>query len=793
MQNGPFRQLAQIARWTLAGIAAALVLWAFVRVGARTARDLLSRDDRVELTVMHWSGGGTQEEDRIVAELIAGFEKTHPHIRVKRINPGDTNSYYNKLQTMFAAGTPPDVFYMGWERFPAFVSKELMLNLEPLIERDREDPATAIDLDAFYPVTLDIFRFDGAAAGQGPLYGIPKDFTTIGFYYNKSLFDRAGVPYPHNDWTWDEYIDAARRIGKLDGVWGSEFVTWPWIVRGYLLTEGVDICDDAFRSRASEPEVRAALARFMSWRFDEDTTLTSGKSKVATGESVFLTGKVGMAGPFGRWSTPTYRKIEDFEWDFAPLPRGKVRANVIATVSWSIAKTSPHPEAAWELIKSLCSAEGQARAARLGLAVPTLRAVAESDAFIDPTKPPFNDRAFIDAVEHTRVMRWSPDARFEQRMNNRLSEGALRVGEPPLDEAIAQLEREWANDRESPLNSTSFPRVRWDIAIYATVALLLVGGAIAALVWIRGRPGRLGVREELAGYAMVSPWVIGFAIFMAFPIVLSLLLAFSKWSGLSTLDAARWVGLGNLRELLFHDPKFWTSLRVTAWFAVFAVPGGQLLALLAALLLNNDVKFSGSFRSAWYLPSVVAGVGVAILWRWVFDGDFGLLNNTLLGPVLSLFGAKPPEWLDADADWFGPPAFAIMSFWSIGGVMVIYLAGLKGVPIDLYEAASIDGATWSRRFRTITLPMLSPVIFFNFIMAIIASFQVFTQAYIMTGGGPGDSTRFYVIYLYNQAFEFHEMGYASAMAWLLMILILLLTLLVMRGSRRFVYYEALKA
>jgi multiple sugar transport system permease protein len=151
-----------------------------------------------------------------------------------------------------------------------------------------------------------------------------------------------------------------------------------------------------------------------------------------------------------------------------------------------------------------------------------------------------------------------------------------------------------------------------------------------------------------------------------------------------------------------------------------------------------------------------------------------------------------PKWFTEDAAWFGPPAFAIMSFWAMGGTMVIYLAGLKGIPRELYEAAAIDGSSALQRFRNITLPMLSPIIFFNAIMAVIASFQVFTQAFVMTGGGPGDSTRFYVLYLYNLAFDRSHMGYASAMAWLLLVIILALTLLVMRGSRRFVYYEALK-
>ncbi|RMF73446.1 MAG: sugar ABC transporter permease, partial [Planctomycetota bacterium] len=309
--------------------------------------------------------------------------------------------------------------------------------------------------------------------------------------------------------------------------------------------------------------------------------------------------------------------------------------------------------------------------------------------------------------------------------------------------------------------------------------------------------------EERAGYLLVSPWVIGFVAFMAFPIGLSLILAFSKWSGISTLEYAQWVGLGNFRELFGYDEQFAMSIRVTAYYALFAVPGGQILALIAALLMAQPVKFSGFFRSAWYLPSVLAGVGVAILWRWVFDGEFGLMNQYIVGPMLrvangaaAMFGVpldlQPPEWFVDDAAWFGPPAFAIMSYWAIGGTMVIYLAGLKGIPAELYEAAAIDGASSWRRFLHVTLPMLSPIIFFNFIMAIIGSFQVFTQAYVMTGGGPGDSTRFYVLYLFNRAFEQHDMGYASAMAWILLVIILTLTLLVMRGTRRFVYYEALK-
>ena len=256
-------------------------------------------------------------------------------------------------------------------------------------------------------------------------------------------------------------------------------------------------------------------------------------------------------------------------------------------------------------------------------------------------------------------------------------------------------------------------------------------------------------------------------IFMAFPIVMSLLLSFAKWRGVSTLDEATWVGWGNYKQLVLHDERFITSLKVTLYYTIIAVPGGQILALLAALLMNQKVRGIHFFRAAWYLPSVLAGVGVAVLWRWVFDTDGGLMNSALR-PLLHIFGATPPDWFGKDAAVWGAPAFAIMGFWMVGGV------GAFG------------------RFFRITIPMLSPVILFNVIMSIIGCFQVFTQAFVMTGGEPGDLTRFYVLYLYNQAFEFYEMGYASAMAWILLVIILAFTMLTLRGSRKLVHYEGLR-
>ncbi|MCP3914098.1 MAG: extracellular solute-binding protein [bacterium] len=786
--------IGKSTRAVLVGLVFVVVVFSFARV---ITRDLLGENERAEtqLVVMHWSGEGGQEEDVIVEDALAIFEAGHPGIAVRRINPGDARSFYTKLQTMMAAGETPDVFYVGSERLPAFASAGLLMSIEGLLADDGEALAQGADLpdpvvlEEFYSATIDAFRFDGERAGFGALYGIPKDFTTIGFYCNLDLFEAAGLEPPREDWTWDDFIAAARGIGALPGRTGAEFVTWPEMLRLYLRTEGVDIVGDDFDDiRLRDPRVVEMLERLYAWRHAEPDTLTSGKSKVAEGASVFLTGEVGMAGPFGRWVVPSYRKIDDFRWDFVPMPRGSEHVNAVATVAWAISSRTEHPRESWDLVRALSSAETQARLARLGLAVPTLRSVAESSAFIDPALAPASDRAYLAAAEVARVIDWPTDPKFASLFGTRLDQ-AVKTGNLSVEEAIASFEHAWAVEGTSPLAREEFEEMPWGRLTTAGSAFLM---AMVALLWLvvhSTRPGRLESAEERAGWWMASPLLIGLTVFAAFPIGLSFLLSFARWNGVSPIGQSDFVGLANYEQLLRADDRFRTSLGVTAYYALLAVPLGQLFALLAALLMNAKVRGIAVFRGMWYLPSVLAGVGVAVLWRWVFDGDNGLLNG-ILGPLLAPFGLEPPEWFGADAKTFGAPAFALMNLWMVGGSMMIYVAGLKGIPRELYEAAELDGAGPLARFRTVTLPMLSPVIFFNGIMAIIASFQVFTQALVMTGGEPGDTTRFYVLYLYNQAFEFYEMGYASAMAWMLLVIVLLLTVVVMIGSRRHVFYEA---
>lgn len=285
-------------------------------------------------------------------------------------------------------------------------------------------------------------------------------------------------------------------------------------------------------------------------------------------------------------------------------------------------------------------------------------------------------------------------------------------------------------------------------------------------------------KRNITGYLFISPWLIGLACFTLFPLGYSFGLAFTDWN---ILEPAKFVGLRNFDKLA-HDPNVRDSLKVTAIYVLSSVPLGTALSILLALLLNQNVKGMRFFRTLFYLPSVVSGVAVSMLWIWIFEGNYGLLNT-----VLSWFGVKGPQWLtDSKTALL---SIIIMSLWGVGGSMVIYLAGLQGVPRSLHEAAELDGAGPLRRFWHITVPLLTPTVFFNLIMGLIGSFQVFTQALVMTGGGPGNATLFYVLYLYQNAFQFFKMGYASALGWVLFVIILVLILVLFQTSGRWVYYE----
>jgi multiple sugar transport system permease protein len=286
-------------------------------------------------------------------------------------------------------------------------------------------------------------------------------------------------------------------------------------------------------------------------------------------------------------------------------------------------------------------------------------------------------------------------------------------------------------------------------------------------------------QEALFGFLFILPALLGFVVFVAGPILASLYFSLTEFK---IISAPRWIGMQNYVQLA-SDPLFWQSLKVTILYALLSLPVSLALSLGLAVLMNQKLKAIAFWRTVYYLPAVISGVAVAVLWRWILNPEFGLLNV-----LLQYLGVRGPNWLQDVRTAL--PSLVMISLWAVGGSMVIYLSGLQGIPTELYEAAEIDGATSWRRFWHITLPLLSPVIFFNVVIGLIGTFQWFTEPFIMTHGGPEQSTLSYMLNLYNNAFQFFKMGYASALAWVLFVLVLLLTIAVFRSSPMWVHYEA---
>ena len=306
----------------------------------------------------------------------------------------------------------------------------------------------------------------------------------------------------------------------------------------------------------------------------------------------------------------------------------------------------------------------------------------------------------------------------------------------------------------------------------------------------RSKARKPGLRsEDIWGHVFVGPWIIGFLVFTLGPFLASFYLSFTKYE---LYGMPQWVGLRNYRMLFSGlldpaggDRKLWIALYNTVYYAFFALPLDLTVAFALALLLNTQVRARALFRTMFYIPAITPAVASAILWLWILNPTYGLVNVLLK----SFFGIDPgPNWFGSTT--WAKPALIIMSVWGIGNTIVIYLAGLQSVPTTLYEAAAIDGAGRWAQFRHVTLPQMTPSIFFTLVLGVIGSFQVFTPALVITNGGPADATLFYLLHLYRNGFQYFKMGYAAAMAWFLFVIMVFFTIVQFRLATRWVYYEA---
>ncbi len=689
------------------------------------------------------------------------------------------------------------------------------------------------------------------ATYEGKLFGIPNDVDNRALFYNEDLLVAAGFTERGPDGhirarpprNWEELKEYAVKLTRTDEEGNLEVIGFPayygnsWLYMYGWLNGGQFMSDDRTRCTLDDPRIAEALA-FMKEVYD----LQGGYQKARAFEAgfqrneldPFIQGKVAMKID-GVWVMQWQAKYgRDMQFGVAPPPMPQDRIDALEAegkpplMSWSggwayaIPSTAHHKEAAWELIRYLTSdraflirAENDRRLqqAQGRLFVPRPCPVKRANEQLYETYVVGNERlpeyfresfqVFNDLLPYSKFRPVTPVGQLLWNKHRDAAEEVLNGTERSISETLDHHRRIVQNRLDEVLAP---PRGReigswgWFFVLYAGVLALLGAGAY---LWdtrsdFRRRLGRIvglsggragGVIEGSAGGYMrnqwwgglvcAAPWLVGFIVLAGGPMLFSLVMSFCNFD---VLNPARFVGLDNYARMVGEDELFWKALGNTL-FMLLGVPLGMAVSLGMALLLNVKVRGVAIWRTFFYLPSIVPMVAASILWVWIFNPAGGLLNS-----VIELVGLPGPLWLQ-DRAW-SKPAIIIMSLWGAGGGMIIWLAGLKGISPQLYEAAEVDGAGAWQKFRHVTLPQLTPYIFFNLVMGTIATFQIFGQAFIMTKGGPVNSTLFYVYYLFNNAFRYGHMGYAAAMAWFLFAIVFVLTLVQMKLSKRWVYYES---
>lgn len=745
---------------------------------------------------------------------IAKYEELNPDIKLI-VSTGAGHMDEQKLLCAIAGGKPPDVVNQDRFAVGGWAARGAFLPLDDLIARDRTAP-DGIDPGDYYPACWN------EAVFEDKVYAIPNNTDARLLYYNEDILRREG--YVNADGsirppkTWEELKEYAIKMTKFDdqgNVTQVGFIPMygnSWLYLYGWQNGGSFLSPDGRTCTLNDPPVVSALD-WVTGVYDK----IGGVKKIDGFASTFqegdfdpfITGKIAMM-INGNWilnNIATYKPNLKFGVAPAPVPAWRLEAaskdpNLSPYLTWSggyswaIPKGAAHQEQAWKFIRWMSSleagrifndAESRYNKSRGRRFVPLMspRKSVNEMVFREfaPDDPRFAGafKAFIDVMPSSRFrpvtpvgqILWDEHARSTDQARHHVlsAQEALDTGTARVQ---SQLDIAYKKKIYEPLNVTA-------------TGIALVGVILAAIglfIWRAARHMRHFAhgptrREGLVGYIFISPWLVGFLVFTAGPILASLVLSFCSYD---VLHPIQFVGLDNYAALP-SDSVFWKSLTNTLWM-VGAVPLGMAVGLGVALLLNLDVGGQKFYRTAYYLPAIVPIVAAAILWIWLLQPQFGLINA-----LLRYVGVRGPEWLQ-DPAW-AKPALIMMGLWSAGSGMIIWLAGLKGIPRELYEAAEIDGAGARSRFTHITLPMLSPYIFFNLIMGVIGAFQVFTNAYVMTNGegGPVDSTLFYVFALFKYAFRYFNMGYASAMAWVLFVIILVLTMINWRFRKRWVFTE----
>ncbi len=773
----------------------------------------------ITLRLVVWDG---DEALTILRGATKEFEKAHPGVKVK-LESADYTLYFQKLLAQFAANAAPDVAMLNPENFQRYAKRGALLKLNQFFAGTPD-----FDINGYYKPIVDAHSLDGS------VYVLPRDIAPIGLiYYNKRLFKEAGLDQPDGSWTWDfvphpelgskDFLTCMERLTKIGAngkvkQWG--FSAWdPQPFTDTLVySMGARYVDnpEAFHKLLfTDPRIIkcydfvSELGNKKHWMPTKSELTTVVQS---TAIDLFISEKLAMF-QCGIWQVPHVRKAmppgsaEFFDWDIVQAPGYRDPATGVVSHAgptggsgYGIISSTPHPKEAWELARWMAGPPGMIAMAKAGIAQPAIEKLALSPVWIPgPDAPPDQQYPHNRMATHLAVKSvvfsptaeyWSEVSKLVNTKSDSIYDGTAAAG-PALTEGVRI-----ANERLSDiLKQENLKPLNWVTSFL--VGLLLVVGLV---YWIfkpdLGKRLTRGQKSEAkAGFAFASPWIIGTAVFTVGPMLLSFLMSFTDWD---FITPARSRGVANFTEALTRDARFWVSLKVTMIYTLVSVPLGICVAMGLALLLNTKIRGVPIYRTFFYLPSLASVVASSLIWRKVFQPDGGLLNMALFGPDgtwrLPLIGhlvgpgGKLPDWMGNEH--LALPALIMMSTWGVGAGMVILLAGLKGIPDFYYEAATLDGAGPVSKFRAVTVPMVSPAIIFAFVTGLIGSFQSFTQVFVMTGGegGPNNSTRFYMLHLYDAAFNNLRMGYASALAWILFVVVFIASMAQFRLNR-YVYYE----
>lgn len=761
----------------------------------------------------------------------------------------DVTGDAQRLLCAVAGEVPPDVVWFDRFAIGEWAGRDALENLLPYIKAQRPDDPNRLNLDEFYNWAIQetSYRRPGSNDEAG-IYGIPLDVDMRVLYCNGDLLRQEGLvdaktKEPVAPKTWEELrayaqaltryqrpddkLSGIRRLGFAPNFGNSWLYMYAWQAGGELMNA------DRTKVTLDSPEVGRAL-KFMAKVYDDlggFARVDAFQQSFQAGElDPFLRGSVAMKidGIWAMEQIADWKRNMDFILVGAPIPADRLAAGA-RPITWGggyslvVPKTARNKEGAWTLIQYLTSkpvmtqlelGRREQKEAQGRLYLPksvSNRVVFESlvDKYItgNPKIPPRFQQAYAVIKEMMPQTLYRPVTPVGQLLWNQHVKGyedgvrhvfreasggdedremhlALANAQQPvqrmLDELLAPL----------PAETT----VKWSPWFGAYALLAAIPFALMYVGYKRHRRGATtySAREVGAGLLFASPWMIGFLVFVGGPIFFSILFAFTRYN---VLAPAHWVGLDNFRQVL-EDKLFYKSLGNTA-FMILRIPLTMAASLAIAMLLNRAIRGMSFYRTACYMPAIVPVVASSLLWVWILNPSQGVLNQLLnwifetrpLEWIQSAVGHRfsPPLWLQ-DEHW-SKPSLILMSLWGAGGGIIIWLAGLQSIPQQLYEAASIDGAGPWRRFRNVTLPMLSPYILFNFIIGVIGTMQIFNEAFVMTQGGPADSTLFYAYHLFRQAFQYFRMGYASALAWVLFLIVLALTVLQLWLSKKWVHYD----